>query len=54
LSLPVLPAVRGVEPFRWLAPARLPPDLDPLVLPDVEPPDLVAIESPPVSDLARD
>jgi hypothetical protein len=46
LSLRVLPEARPVEPFRWLAPVRLPPGLDPPDLRDVEPPDLVAIESP--------
>jgi hypothetical protein len=50
LSLRALAAEPAVELFRWLAPARLLPDLDPLDLPDFGPPDLVAIESPPVSD----
>jgi hypothetical protein len=44
LSLRALPAELRVEPFAWLAPLRLVPDLDPLDLLDLEPPDLVAIE----------
>jgi hypothetical protein len=55
LSLRALLVGRAVELLRPPPAVRLPPDPDFLDLPDAEPPDLVAIESPPVAvELAID
>jgi hypothetical protein len=55
LSLRSVVAEGRVELFRWLAPVLFVLDLGPLDLPDLpelEPLDLVAIQSPPTSDLS--
>jgi len=57
LSLRSVVAEGRVELFRWLARVLFvldlePLDLEPLDLPELEPLDLVAIQSPPSSDLS--
>jgi hypothetical protein len=47
LSLRAVAADRRAGPVRALLARRLAADFEPLDLPDLEPPDLVAIESPP-------